>query len=247
MASKILKHPDRKGILRMMSNGRSVRHIEKYLKEKYPDNKKMHLSKDTIQKFRKEHMDLEGDVLKKIQETRREKDVEVNKNKISSQVKKTNAYQEKLEEIIDMHVDLKKEITQLLGLAKARMEDMYNKAANGELSTREESNLQGYFNIVFVSLEKWAKYIEGIADRKIETNVNITVIEDQMVILRSVIQETIAEFDPDTSARFLERLNERMNMATYSQNTTSFKDLRQETKQLGTQIYEMEDGDDYEE
>ena len=67
MSKKILKHPDKEDIIRMLSDGESVRGIEAKLKEKYSNNKALWLSSVTLQKFRKDNLNLYGRVLKDIQ------------------------------------------------------------------------------------------------------------------------------------------------------------------------------------
>ena len=58
---KILLHTDKNVIVKMLMRGDGVRAISKYLKEKYPNNKKMQLTTNTLQKFRTEKLNLEGE------------------------------------------------------------------------------------------------------------------------------------------------------------------------------------------
>ena len=65
---KILRHPDKEEIIRMLNDGESVRAINAHFKKKYPRNKSLWISTVTLQEFRKTNLNLEGRVLKDIQE-----------------------------------------------------------------------------------------------------------------------------------------------------------------------------------
>jgi len=71
MSKKIIKHVDKEEIIEQVTNGESVRGIASWLKNKYPNNKSLWLSSVTLQKFRKDKLQLEGKVLKDIQEAGR--------------------------------------------------------------------------------------------------------------------------------------------------------------------------------
>ena len=61
-----------------------------------------------------------------------------------------------------------------------------------------------------VLLGQYKKFVEGLADKTVDYNVNITVINDQIIAIRDVIRECIAEFEPDVALRFMEKLNHKM-------------------------------------
>ena len=185
---KLLLHPDKNVIVKMLMRGDGVRAISKYLKEKYPNNKKMQLTTNTLQKFRTEKLNLEGEALEAVKEATKQSAEIKKEKKEDAQIKRIPAYKEKLKEVVDYHVDLQNELKQLLILIKARTEDLFDKASNGQITINEEANLQRYFASWTTTIERWAKYIEKIADKTIETNVNITVIEDQMSVIREAIR-----------------------------------------------------------
>lgn len=212
---KILTHPDKNMIVKMLVQGQGVRMVSKYLREKYPSNKKMHISVPTLQAFRRQKLNLEGEALEAVKQATKERVVEKQEKRSDTKLKKLPAYQEKIKEIVDYHVDIQKELKELFVLAKARMEDLFDKAARGEITINEEANLQRYFQIITTNIERWAKYVEKIADRTVETNVNITVIEEQMSVMRDAVRETIGEMSPDLALKFLDRLSQKMATLSY--------------------------------
>ena len=233
---KIMEHPDKKLIIRKLTKGEGVRKVSNFLKEKYPKDKTKHVSFVTLQKFRNEKLKIEGEALEIIKQETKEK-IEKKEDK---EIKKTSAYKAKVKEIVDYHVDIQNEIKELLILAKARLEDLFDRAAIGELTISEEKNLLTYFQIITATIEKWAKYVEKIADRTVETNVNITVIEDQMSHMRTAVYEVIKEMEPNLAINFLDKLNLKLEEASYRKNDQSFDQIKNEAKMLTAQVEELE-------
>jgi len=229
----------------MLTEGQGVRKVAKYLKEKYPNNKRKHVSVPTLQSFRKEKLNLEGEALEAIKVATRDKQQIKKSNQEDTQIRKLPAYKEKIKEIVNYHVDIQNELKELMILAKARMEDLFNKAARGEITINEEANLQKYFQIITTTIERWAKYVEKIADKTVETNVNITVIEDQMSLMREAIRETIEEMDPEMSIKFLDRLNSKITTLSYrhKKDVMSFSEIKDDAHMLTASIEEIENAD----
>jgi len=231
----------------MLTEGQGVRAVAKFLMEKYkkPDEKRYHISVPTLQTFRKKHLNLEGEALEVVKQAAKEKRHLKKDKKDKAAVRRLPAYKEKVKEIIDYHVDIQNELKELLILVKARIEDLFDRAADGEITINEEANLQRYFQIVTTTIERWAKYIEKIADKTVETtNVNITVIEDQMSIMREAVRETISEMDPDLAVKFLDRLNHKITTLSYRQKPeVSFQEIKSDVKGLAETVEEISDAD----
>ena len=241
--NKIFSHPDKSMIVRMLNRGDGVRKISNVLKEKYPNDKSKQLSAVVLQKFRKEHLKLEGEALEIIKKETKVKKQNSTEKKEIAKIKKLPAYKEKIKEIIDYHVELENEIKELLILAKARMEDLFDKASAGELTINEEGNLLKYFQTITTTIDKWAKYVEKIADRTIEsnTNINITVVEDQLAIMRMAIAEVIEEMSPDLKIKFLNNLSKKMEQLQYrQQKAPSFENIKDDVKLLNAEIEDVD-------
>jgi hypothetical protein len=234
---KVMTHPDKNAIVRMLMKGDGVRYVAKYLREKYPNNKKLHLTTNTLQKFRTEKLKLGGEVLEAVKEATKQKNEIKADKKEDTQIKRLPAYQEKLKEVVDYHVDLQNELKQMLILIKSRTEDLFDKAASGQITINEEANLQRYFASWQTTIERWAKYIEKIADKTIETNVNINVIEDQMSIIRDAIMETLREFEPEVASKFLDKLNSKIaNLSYRPAKQVEFNDIKKGVKMLAAEV-----------
>jgi hypothetical protein len=240
---KIYSHPNKSMIIRMFNRGDGVRKIANTLKEKYPDDKKLHVSTVTLQRFRKEVLKLEKEALEQLKQERKIKKQESYEKKEISKIKRLPVYKDKVKEIINYHVELENEIKELLVLAKARMEDLFDKASTGELTINEEGNLLKYFQTITTTIDKWAKYVEKIADRTVEntTNVNITIVEDQLALMRTAISETIEEMSPDLKIKFLNNLSRKMEQLNYRQNKSpSFDNIKDDVKLLNAEVEDID-------
>jgi plasmid stabilization system protein ParE len=234
---KILLHPDKNLIIRLLMKGEGVRAISKMLKEKYPDNKKLQLTANTLQDFRLQKLKIEGDALMAIKEETKKRIEQKDEKKEDTKIRQLPAYKEKLKEVIDYHVDLQNELKQLLILIKARTEDLFNRAAAGQITINEEANLQKYFSSWTTTIERWAKYIEKIADKTVETNVNINVIEDQMSVIREAIRETLNEFEPEVAIKFIDKLNSKIaNLSYRPPKQVGFNEIRSDVRMLSAEI-----------
>lgn len=212
---KIMEHPDKNRIVRWLLEGKGVRRVSKMLREMYPDDKEKQLSVPTLQAFRKEHLKLEGDALEDVKKAKRQQDGEKALKKEHTQVRNLPTYKEKLGEIVDLHIDIKRGLVGMEKLITARLEDLFDAAARGDITIDKEKLLQGYFDRYFMMIDKWAKYVDKVADFKVEANINVTVIQDQMAVLRQVVHELLREMDPELAIGFLDRLNNRMRAMAY--------------------------------
>lgn len=239
---KILTHPKKNWIVKMLKGPLGVREISNRLKEMYPDDKRKCLSPTTLQKFRKEHLKVEGEALQYMKDVAREKKLEKDVKKEHTQVKYMPAYKEKVKEAVDLHLDIREQLAKLSLIIESRMEALFNKAQEGEATTNQERNLQGYFNTYITLIEKWAKYIDKVADQKIETNINVTVIEDQMSLLREAIRETMMEMNPNLRILFMEKLDTKMKDLSYRKEPHKFEKIQKDLKLIDATI---EDGYGY--
>lgn len=236
---KVMGHPKKNWIVKMLKGPMGVRKLSETLKEMYPDDKKMWLSPGTLQKFRKEHMSVEGDALKYMKDVAREKKMEKEVKKEHTQVKYLASYKEKVKEAIDLQIDIREQLAKISLIIESRMEDLFDSAQRGEATTNQERNLQGYMNTYISTIEKWAKYIDKISETKVETNINVTVIEDQMAIIREALREVIMEMDSRLAEKFLEKLNKRINELSYNSKAPKFDKIHADVKMLEAKL---EDG-----
>jgi hypothetical protein len=216
MSKKILNHPDKEIIIEKLNNGESVRKIEAWLKSKYSSNKKLWLSSVTLQKFRKDNLQLEGKVLKDIQEAgRTQKQIEEEQER-QKQLEASDAYNRKINEIVDSKLDVARRILELDKIIETRMEYWFNAVASGEeQASKGDKELRQFMDRQMNLLGQYKKFVEGLADKTVDHNVNITVFNDQIVMIQDVIRECIDYFEPEKAMMFLERLNRKISNTSY--------------------------------
>ena len=210
MSKKVLNHPNKEDIIKMLLEGESVKGVESWLKEKYPRKKRMHISYMTLQKFRTEHLNLRGEVLDDIKNRRVEVSKEASEAEARMIVKNSSAYQQKIEEIASGELDVTRRLLEMDSLVNSRIEYYYNVLQTGG-SIKEDKIFLEYINTMKSLMQDWKKYIEGVADQKIEHNININVINEQARILRESVMEILYKMDPDLIPVFMDALNRRMN------------------------------------
>ena len=66
-------------------------------------------------------------------------------------------------------------------------------------------------------LQDWKKFIEGYADKKVEHNININVVHQQISIMKGVVCEVLTEMDPSLVSIFVDKLNNNLNNVAYDE------------------------------
>jgi len=239
-----MKHPDKEEIIRMLNNGESVRKVSAWTQEKYPTNKSLHLSTVTLQKFRKDNLQLEGKVLKDIQEAATVQQRALEEQQRQVQLESTNAYQNAISEIAGTHLDVARKILQLDKIIEDRMEYWFNAIKSGDATPQQaDKEMRQYMDRQMMLLQQYKKFIEGIADKTIEHNVNITVMNEQIAVIRDVIRDVISEFSPDLAMIFMEKLNRRLNTLEYAPPKTEVIDGK-ELKAIEAEVLSDEESND---
>tara|TARA_B100001287_G_C22597350_1_gene488717 strand:+ start:33 stop:710 length:678 start_codon:yes stop_codon:yes gene_type:complete len=214
MSKKVLQHPDKEIIISKLIEGESLREIESWLKNKYPRKKRLHISYMTLQKFRQENLNIEGQVLDDIKNKRNEK---IREETIAEQkmiIESSNAYQDKINSVINNEIDVSKRLLEMDALITSRIEFYYNMLQEGG-GVKEDKVFLEYVNMMKGLMQDWKKYIEGFADKKIDHNVNINVAFDQVKVLKSVIYDILEEIDPSLINIFINKLDTKMRELEY--------------------------------
>lgn len=229
MQSKVLKHPDREEIIRRLTDGESIRSVVGWLKTKYKNNKKHQISIPSLQEFRKKYLALEGEVLSDIQAARQDIVAEIKQQEAKALVKSNSAYQQKINSIVNSHLDIKDQLLKLHVLIIDRIEFWYNEISEGNHSaTVADKELRQYIDRLMTLFQQWSKFIDGIADHTVEHNVNINMVNDQVRSINYVIMEVLEELDPEVAMVFLQKVNRKLNELGYhySDQGVSAKELQ---------------------
>jgi len=222
--TKILDHPDKDEIIKWILDGISVRDIALRLRERYPKKSQAHLrvSASTVQNFKSDFLNLKGEILglaKEELESRKEhvrlEQAKERHELIQDEVRKTTPYQEKISEMVDMQLNVQGELIKLYKLIDFRMEYFFNKLQEHEFpNVKEERVFQNYIDQFMKLLEHYKRFVEGYND-KVEHNININVMNDQMTELREAVREVLSETSPELSVIFMQKLNLKMKNLEY--------------------------------
>lgn len=235
MAAKIINHPDKDIIIDKMLSGESVRSIEAWLKSKYPKNRKLHVSYPTLQSFRKEHLNIKGEVLDDIKEVRAAKDEKEREKLIEEKVKKSTAYKDKLAEVVKEEIDVSRRLIEMEALVNSRLEYYFNALQSDKAGIREDKVFLEYVNVLRGLLSDWKKFIEGHTDKS-GGDININIVMGQITIIKNIVGEVIAELQPELVPTFIEKVNSKLDLVDYEEEIE--KGLRRQAERL--QAYQSE-------
>ena len=74
-----------------------------------------------------------------------------------------------------------------------------------------------YINAMKNIMQDWKKYIEGVADKRIEHNININVVNEQAKVLKDTVLDVLRDLSPELVPVFVNNLQLRMsNMNGYA-------------------------------
>lgn len=210
--NKVLQHPDKEEIIKRLLDGDSLKDVEAWLKRKYPKRKRLKISWVTLQKFRKEHLNLYGDMLDDIKSAKQIKERDSSELLARQIISDSSHYQEKINEIADTELDASKRLLEMDKLINSRLVYYFNLLESGKGEIREDKLFLEYMKEYRAILESWKKFIDGHADKKIEHNININVVNEQLNVLKSIIFEVLQEMDPMLVPVFVNRLNAKMGV-----------------------------------
>lgn len=210
MSDKILKHPEKEEIIKRLLAGEPVKTIDTWLRKKYAKRKRLQVSWVTLQKFRKEHLNLHGEVLEDIKSAKEAMEKEAIAYETKKIISESNAYQKAINQIAEKELNAANKLLEMDALINARLVYYFNLIENGGASIKEDKLFLEYIREYRSILESWKKYIEGHADKKIEHNININVVNEQLNVLKGIIFEILKDMSPELVPVFVERLNAKM-------------------------------------
>jgi len=212
--NKVFKHPEKEEIIKKLLNGESVKGVEAWLKKKHPRKRRLHISYATLQKFRKNYLNLEGEVLENIKAAKKDSEVDSKILEAKMILASSSAYQEKLNEIVDNKLDADRKILEMMTLVSSRIEFYFNMLqSNGGI--KEDKLFIELLNAQRGLVQDWKKYVDGVADKKIEHNINVNVVNEQITVLKNIVFEVLQDLDPSLTTIFVEKVNSRLLDTNY--------------------------------
>lgn len=212
--NKILFHPDKEEIISKILNGESVKGIEAWLKKTHPKKKRLWVSYATLQKFRKEQMNLDGQVLDDIKAARKEKENNSITKEAKAIVASSSAYQKKINEIASNELDANRKLVEMMALVGARIEYYFNLInsddPNIKSGIKEDKMFMELINTQKGMFQDYKKFIDLAPDHRVEHNINITMVNEQITVLKNIVFEVLQGLNPELIPVFIERVNSRL-------------------------------------
>jgi hypothetical protein len=210
---KVIQHPDKEEIIRRLSRGDSVQKVSRWLTAKYAGRnkrKKFLLTIKTLQGFRKDYLNLQGDALQKIKEERAKQIAETEKKRAKTLLERSQAYQEALECAVDDIIDKEKRLKQIDIILSAQIQKMNVLAGEGNDKNTMKAHkvLIEYIKEWRGLVQDWHKIVDGAPDSKTEHTLNINIVKDEISVVKNVLVGILREIDPSLQDLFLSRLDQ---------------------------------------
>lgn len=203
--SKLLSHPDKEEIISKLMTGISSKNIADWLKLKYPDANQGHLrlAAANLKEFTDKidfstYNQFKNDA---IQAT-------TNSSSLPESIKNNKCYKDRLIELADKEIDIKRMVQETVMLIRARAEQVFDKIQENPQNMKGDYALIKWFELLLNSLEKCDKVVNERPDQVIQHNVQVT--EMQTAMFQDAIRETMAEVDPEIAFLFMDKLSAKM-------------------------------------
>jgi hypothetical protein len=223
--SKVLAHVDRDQIIAWLSDGKTPEWISKTLTDKYPGGHNQHnrISMRVIYDFKNQFMP-SGKLSKiAIEESVIPKWAKINAD-TKAELMKSSAYRDAIVKLGEEELNMKRELIQLMGLVKDRMQFYFDKLSDGDkMDERNEKVLLEQMKMLLAILQQHDNSERAdaalVAASQQSISVNINIVKDHAGIIRDAVRETLESVDPNLSIEFMERLNIKMKELEYTEQT----------------------------
>lgn len=209
---KITNHPNKDEIVEKLIAGISLRQIESWLKSKYPNQSKLHVSYITLQKFRKNHLNIEGDVLKELQKERKALQVAKRQEQQQEQIQQISTYQVgKANYLQDSLINYNDEILRLMEECREGIDDLkdLNEQKGSHLNHQAiASYLEKYKAVIEMHHKMVSDQEKKQGDRLEEDYEQLRV---QMDILIESVKEAFNQTNPEGLFVFMDLVKQKMN------------------------------------
>jgi len=213
---KVLKHPAKDQIDERLLAGESVDKVAAWIRQKYPQQKKFHINKMTLQAYRNNYLNLEGEVLADIQRERRDKRaidrqrlaLERRKSSETFQISKVRIA-EQLEMTI---VDTKNQLQTLFENLSERIEIMQSQ----KVSHLNEKVIVDQMRLFKDLIEEvWKMERKMKEDSGTTIGIDAEKAQKQMKAMKSAIKDTFLEIAPELLQPFVQRLAENIGSISF--------------------------------
>jgi hypothetical protein len=167
-------------------------------------------------------LNLDGEVLENIKSAKKEQDDHSVNLEAKAILATSSAYQNKLNEIISKELDADRKLLEMMSLISSRLEYYFNMmndtSGNIKSGLKEDRMFMDLINTQRSLVQDWKKYVEKVADHTVEHNVNVTVVNEQLNVLKNIVFEVLRELDPSLIPIFIEKVNSRLLDVNFGTN-----------------------------
>ena len=203
--SQIASHPDREELITKILSGTSPKDLSQLLKLRYPNKDQSHLklSVKLLKDFAEsEYCNLDNQYIKDIQTV--QDGGKLNKQ-LAESLMNNKTYKERLLEVADQELDVKKMLTGLIHVCQERTIQLFDLIQSKPESYKPDYVLLKYFETLLNMVEKFDRIINKSPDLIIQNNLSISTINDYTDILQNCVREILNEMDPNLAMEFLDK------------------------------------------
>lgn len=241
--SKLLSHPDKDEIISKLITGIKPKDVADWLKLKYPEKEQRHLqlSSKMLKDFVDNNLDLYNTLQNDIAGT---KNGQTPPKEISESLQNNKTYKERLNELADNEIDIKRIMVETVFIIKQRIEQVFDKVQENPQNMKPDHALIKWFEVLLNAAEKFQKIVNEAPDLVVQHNHSVQMVEQHTAFLQDAIRETMAEVDPKMAFLFMEKMNDKMNSLQEPQPQTVSPEKRlAEAQVINTKVNKI-DGED---
>jgi hypothetical protein len=207
--SKLLTHPDKIEIVDKLINGDKPKDVATYLKLKYsaPNQKHLVLSATLLQEFVDSKLDLYGQLDKDIKDY---KDGKFKYKEMSESLVNNRTYQQRLAELADVEIDLKKTFERMIKLMEQRFEQIFDRTQMNPTTTKNDHVLVKIHDSLMLAIDKYDKHINNRPDQVIQHNHSVQLLDQSINVFQDAVREVLVELSPEEASRFMELLSDKL-------------------------------------
>ena len=220
VVKKIFEHPNKDEIIAKLLFGESSQDVHNFLATKYKNSSELKfvLNAKIIQNFKDNYLDIYSYVREDILKTQLATSNSL-QEELELSVKNNSAYKDKLLEITNNEIDVRKMLARMILAIETRTAQLYDRFQMNpdDVSTREERLMLDYFDKLGIQLERYQKYLVGTPDTIIQHNITISQdINLKVKAIQEAICETASEIDIETSMLFMDKINKKLSALNYT-------------------------------
>jgi len=212
--ASVQRHPSKAEIDERLLAGESVESVANWLKQKFGKSKKLWVNKMTLNAYRQNFLNLEGDVLAELKKERRVKLQEERKRRVLEVAHAEPAYQLAKAQYAENYA---LQITN----TNQRLEECYLKLQE-QMTLMEGEKTHHLNSKVIVEQVRLMKDIlkdafemerELKEDQQTNVNIDISRITREQQVIKTAIRETISELCPEVWPAFMDKLKDKLQAA----------------------------------